>query len=144
MPAMHNYECQSCGCYFEAFYEEMKEVTETHPCPDCGDVSKMQLSAPAFKVSKKLTANERPSKLADKKFAEEFTEYHIKHTKHRMARGGDHYSQINYKPHKDTSENKPRRLSDQEVKDKIKKCQDLTIDAHKRAGLEHKLGKRIT
>lgn len=147
MAATHDFECGSCGCYFENLYDNMDDVKDTYPCPECGDVAYKKLCAPIFKVSKKLTHNDRPNKLSDKQYAKEFAEYHMKQTKHRLEQSGNvHYKKYQYdvEKAKNTGEYVPRRLSDAEIKEKIKKAQEFTIDAHKRAGQEDKLGRKIT
>ena len=144
MPATHNYECKSCGYYFEAFFELMEDAEEIHPCPRCLEEAQREVSSPFFKMGKDGTSNGgRSPKLKDKQFAKEFTEHHYDKTVQRMENAGlAHYRNYSYNPDKDKREKKPKRLTQEELNKKVKKAQDLTIDAYKRAGKLDELGKK--
>ena len=144
MPAIHNYECPDCGCFFEAFFEFMDDAEETHPCVKCIGDAKRVITSPFFKMGKDGTsAGGRSPKLKDKKFAEEFTEYHFAHTKRRMETSGKrHYAAYDYNPENDKGERKARRMSQEELNKKAKNAQEQTIEAYKRAGKLDELGKK--
>lgn len=137
---LYLFECEPCQISFNA-EGKMSKPPKRRKCPQCGEYCQRVFTAPGLKFigdfyTNRAKAEKFREKGYDKVQAHEFLNSAIKHSEERMSDGYKAYKTVSPNMDHMVKTGTARKVSEEKAKVKKESHKNLTIEAHKVAGLD--------